>query len=113
MKKIISIDLDGVLNNYTGKYDEKNIPGIKNGAKEFLEKLSKQYRIEIFTVRDIDLTNKWLNENNLSEYIENVSNIKNHFSSIFLDDRAINFDGNYNTAYQKIIEFKPYWKVTQ
>ncbi len=40
MKKTILIDLDGVLNEYIGKFDINLIPPIKNGAKEFLQDLS-------------------------------------------------------------------------
>ena len=32
MAKIALVDLDGVLNDYTGKYNEQEIPKIKNGA---------------------------------------------------------------------------------
>jgi len=110
MKKLISIDLDGVLNNYNGKYDENNLPQIKDGAKDFLQKLSHDFRIEIFTTRNLKTTMLWLIENDLMKYIENVSNIKNKYSSVILDDRVINFDGNLDIAYQKILEFKPYWK---
>ena len=40
-KKKILIDLDGVLNQYgKDKYDENKIPIIKEGAEEFVEKLS-------------------------------------------------------------------------
>lgn len=40
-KKTILIDLDGVLNEYTGNYDVNNIPRMKFGADEFLKILSK------------------------------------------------------------------------
>ena len=40
-KKCIQIDLDGVLNEYSGKFDEDYIPKLKEGAYEFLENLSK------------------------------------------------------------------------
>ena len=36
-RKTILIDLDGVLNDYTGDFDKDYIPPIKDGAKEFLE----------------------------------------------------------------------------
>ena len=39
-KKTILIDLDGVLNTYTGPFDPNFIPPIKDGAREFLENLS-------------------------------------------------------------------------
>ena len=38
MAKIALVDLDGVLNEYCGKYNEYEIPKIKDGAKEFLER---------------------------------------------------------------------------
>ncbi len=50
LKKTILIDLDGVLNNYIGKFDKDFIPSIKEGAKEFLENLSKNFIIKIFLV---------------------------------------------------------------
>ena len=44
--------MDGVLNNYNGNFDENFIPEIKTGVKEFLEKLSLNYKIKIFTTRN-------------------------------------------------------------
>ena len=52
-KKKILLDLDGVLNTYSGNYDAKFIPPIKEGAIDFLQELSKSYEIIIFTVRNI------------------------------------------------------------
>ena len=34
MAKIALVDLDGVLNEYSGKYNEYEVPKIKKGAKE-------------------------------------------------------------------------------
>lgn len=109
-KKLISIDLDGVLNNYTGNYSETVIAPIKEGAYEFLQTLSERFVIEIFTVRDANLTQNWLEENNLSQFVKNVTDVKNPFASVILDDRAINFDGSYERALEKITDFEPYWK---
>ena len=60
MTKTIVIDLDGVLNTYNGHkdYDENKICPIKKGAYGFLEKLSKIFDIEIYTVR-IDFKPYW------------------------------------------------------
>lgn len=110
MKKIISIDLDGVLNTYSGRYKEDEIPAIRDGAYEFIEELAKDFRIHIFTARDAVLVNKWLKENNLAGFIEDVGNIKNPYTSVILDDRAINFDGDYVKAYKAIKMFKPHWR---
>ncbi len=109
-KKLISIDLDGVLNEYDGDFDADKIPPIRNGAYEFIKNLSKDYRIEIFTTRERRVTKNWLKENNLQDFIENVTNMKNSFTSVFLDDRAINFSGDYQFAEDLIKQFRPYWK---
>jgi len=110
MKKTLMIDLDGVLNTYSGNYKENEISPIRDGAKEFLEELSKDYIIEIFTVRDKTLTIKWLKENDLINYVKEVTNIKNPFAFAFIDDRAINFDGEFENMLSKIKNFKPHWK---
>jgi len=44
-KKILLIDLDGVLNIYVGHFDEENIPPISDGAYEFIKKLEEMYKI--------------------------------------------------------------------
>lgn len=109
-RKILSIDLDGVLNNYQGKYDASDLPEMKDGAFEFLQKLSIQYRITVFTARNKNLVKTWLTKNNLMQFIQDITNKKNPCSSIILDDRAINFDGNFDKAYKNIRNFNPYWK---
>lgn len=110
MTKIVSIDLDGVLNTYNGNFKPGEIAPVKDGAYEFLERLYQNFNIEIYTVRDVELVKKWLAANNLKQFVNEVTNIKNKFSSVILDDRAVNFDGDFSSAYEKIIEFKPYWK---
>jgi len=107
-KKIISIDFDGVLNDYNGNYSNDTLPSLKKGASTFLKKLSKNYTITIFTARDKDSVSNWLKENNLIKYIKDITNTKNPFSSIILDDRAICFEGDFKKAYRQIMAFKPY-----
>ena len=51
-KKTILMDLDGVLNTYDGNFDKNFIPPIKDGAKEFLQNLSENFDIKIFTTRN-------------------------------------------------------------
>ena len=66
-KKKILIDLDGVLNQYgKEKYDENYIPEIKEGVKEFLEKLSTIGDLYLFTSRNLMLSTKWLINNNFN-----------------------------------------------
>lgn len=111
MVKTIQVDFDGVLNNYVGNYDENNLPSLKEGADEFIKELAKIYKIEVFTVRNKIKTVKWLEKNNLLDYIYDVTSVKNPYTSSFLDYRAINFDGDFNKALEKIKSFEPYWKI--
>ena len=106
-KKLL-IDLDGVLNQYT-KYDENHIPEMKEGAKEFLEKLSKDHELYLFTTRNLLLCAKWLIKNNLNSYFKDITNIKLP-SYLYIDDRAICFKGDYSETLKEIENFKVHWK---
>ena len=110
MTKIAMVDLDGVLNEYSGKYNEYEVPKIRKGAKEFLEKLAEIYDIEIFTVRNKIRTVEWLQENEIIHLVKEVTNVKNPYASIIIDDRAISFNGDYNKVLKCSKDFKPYWK---
>lgn len=108
-KKTIAIDLDGVLDEYYGKYDKNSIPKIKEGAKDFVIELSKDYKLVLFTTRNSKTAKKWLVDNNIDKYFIEITN-KKPLASIYLDDRAINFDGDYNKTLDEIKNFKVYWK---
>ena len=109
MKKILLIDLDGVLNEYRGNFKNNYIEPPRQNTKEFLEKLSQKYEIKIFTTRNKFLTTKWLIKNELDKYISDVTNIKEPATYIIVDDRCICFDGNYNNLSKAINTYKPYW----
>lgn len=111
MPKTLLIDLDGVLNTYCGDYKEFEIAPPREGVADFLEEISRNYRIEIFTVRDKELTQKWLNDNKLDKFVSNITNIKSPYASIFIDDRALKFNGNFNETINEITNFKPHWKL--
>jgi histidinol phosphatase-like enzyme len=108
-KKTILVDLDGVLNTYTGKYDKDFIPPIKEGALDFIKLLSKDFKLVIFTSRNLLLTSKWLIKNGLENYVENVTNVKEP-SYLIIDDRCINYDGNYEELIKKISNFQVWYK---
>ncbi len=107
-KKTILIDLDGVLNNYNGCFNEKIIPDVKQGAYEFLQKLSLEYNIKIFTTRNKLLTAKWLIDNNLYNFIDDITNIK-ELAYLYVDDRCICFNNDYIDTISQIKSFKTYW----
>lgn len=110
-KRTILIDLDGVLNEYKGDYNENYIPKIKCGAKEFLQELSTEFEIKIFTTRNKLLVSKWLIKNKIDKLISDITNIK-EVSWLYIDDRCITFDGNYTQTQEKIKQFEA-WYTTK
>lgn len=111
IKKLILIDLDGVLNTYTGNYKPDFIEPIKDGAKDFLKNLSNKYRLKIFTTRNHLLVSKWLIKNKIDIFIEDVTSIKEP-CLFYIDDRCINFDGDYTKILKTIDKFEPWHKTT-
>ena len=109
-KKKILLDLDGVLNTYTGNYNADYIPPIKDGAVEFLQRLSHNFEIKIFTVRDIELAEKWVKENNIQLYISGVTNTKEP-AWLIADDRCGCFNGCYDKLLADIANFKVWHKA--
>ncbi len=108
-KKTILIDLDGVLNEYVGNFDKDFIPPIKHGAKVFLSALAEKFVIKIFTTRNRLLASKWVIENGLDGVVEDITNVKEP-CWVYVDDRCINFDGNFYGLIEKIENFTPYYK---
>ena len=109
-KKTILFDLDGVLNTYDGKYDENFIPNIKEGAYDLIKELSNNYKIVIFTTRNSLIASKWIVENGLDLYVENVTNVKVP-AHLIIDDRCINFNGNYSDLKEQIEKFEVWYKT--
>ena len=109
MKKTILVDLDGVLNTYTGNFDIDFIPPIREGAFEFVKELSNEYIVKIFTTRNHIKAVEWLIENNLREYVNDVTNIKEP-AYLHIDDRCINFSGDYSELAGKIADFRVWYR---
>ena len=105
--KTIAIDLDCVLDEYI-KYTD-NIPPVRSGAREFIIKLAKDYKLILFTNRNPKQATEWLIQNNLNDYFDEVTNVK-PIASIYIDDRAVNFQGDYEKTLKEIENFKVWWK---
>ena len=107
-KPTILMDLDGVLNEYKGNFDENFIPKIKNGAKDFVKELAQNYKLYLFTTRKNELAKKWLEDNTIDEYFEEVTNTKIP-AFLILDDRGLKFEGNYQNTLNLINQFKAWY----
>ena len=108
MKQTVCVDFDGVLNNYKG-YDGDNLGTPREGAKEFLQELNKNYRVIILSARTYSKIIKWLDDNDLWEYVADVTSFKPP-ALAYIDDRGIQFNGNYQDILKQLQDFKPYWR---
>ena len=108
-KKKILVDLDGVLNEYKGNYEENVLPKLKQGAKEFLLKLTEKYELYLFTTRNLMLSTKWLIQNDIDKYFKDITNVKIP-SYLYIDDRCICFRGKYNDTLAEIDNFEVHWE---
>ena len=108
MKPTICLDFDGVFNNYKG-YDGDNLGTPREGIREFLEKLNEDYTIEVCSVRRYSKIIKWLHDNDLLQYVANVTSYKPK-AIAYVDDRGINFSGDYEETLKQIKNFKTYWE---
>jgi len=109
-KKTILIDLDGVLNTYQGKFNPEDIPPIRAGAFEFIKDLyNEDFELKLFTTRNKILASKWLIKNNLDLYFTDVTSNKD-VCWLFIDDRCLQFNGDYSEMSEKIKNFKAWYK---
>ena len=108
-KRTILIDLDGVLNTYTGGFDPNYIPPLKDDAEMFLAQLVEVFDLKLFTTRSVEMVENYCVDNNIRQYFSEITNIKKP-AWLIIDDRCLNFDGNYQNMIMKILDFKPWYK---
>lgn len=121
MKRTIAIDFDGVISSYTG-WKGKGVFGDPiAGCKSSLEKLKADgWMIVVFTTRlEIDAISEFLKYHQIPyDYINfNPDNIEQMLfpgkvlADVYLDDRAVRFDGVWGSELlNKICESSPWWK---
>lgn len=116
--KTICIDFDGVISDYSGGWQGEGcygppIPGIQK-ATHWLK--CNGWHIIIFTCRDEkediaefckanDICFDEINEQNHSEH----NNSPKPHADVYVDDRAINFNGDWGATIEQIEDFKPWY----
>lgn len=117
--RIVCIDLDGTLAHYDDWKGESYFGRIINGASKALAEIKeKGWLIIIFTTRtNKELIKNFLDENNLVfDFInENPYQPENAiggkpFADVYIDDRAIQFNGNWQEIVNEIDTFEPWEK---
>lgn len=106
----IAIDFDGVLNTYTGWNGKYDLYEPRKGADEFLKQLSEKFEVIIFTTREVNSVSRWLDEYDLGDYVTEITNFKPR-AVMYIDDRGINFDGDYDKILNLVDNFKTHWEL--
>ena len=101
MKKTLVLDLDGVIATGTTEEVYSDEAGwafekceVMEGAKEGLERLSKEYNLILSTARrktDIDKTMKWLKEKGLIDFFTEIRIDEKPSAELYIDDKAYRF----------------------
>lgn len=113
MTRTICLDFNGVLDTYAGWVDNGNGTEYppRPGVQEFLEELNRRgYRPIICTVISQHAVMEWLKRHGLWDLVHAVTNIK-PAAIAYVDDRAIRFNGDYDSVLEELDNFKPYWEV--
>ena len=112
MKKTVVLDFDGVIHSYLKGWTRiDNIPDSPvPGIKEAIDEIRKEYKVVVCSTRCSDPKGKeailkYLNEHNI--IVDKVAAEKPP-AVVYVDDRAICFNGHAETLLEKIQNFKPW-----
>lgn len=116
MKQTVVFDFDGVIHSYTSGWKGKTIildppvPGIREAIRDIH---AAGYEVVIVSTRcataeGTDAIKNWLKMYDIT--VDRVCKEKPP-AIVYIDDRAICFDGHSETLLEKISNFKPWNKV--
>jgi hypothetical protein len=107
---IACVDLNGVLDTYTGWRGPKHFDPPRAGAKRFLRALrSRGFQVVIFTTRYPADVWRWLEGHGLGELVSDVTDRKPP-AHVFVDDRAVCFRGDFDATLDQIDRFAAHWE---
>lgn len=111
-KKTVVFDFDGVIHSYSSGWKgvecipDPPVPGID----KVLAELHEEYEIVIVSSRcatyaGVEAIQRWLYRNYLIQYVDRICAEKPP-AIIYIDDRAICFDGDTDSLAEKVRNFK-------
>ena len=115
MKKTIVFDFDGVIHSYSSGWcgvdniPDPPVPGIGAALKEIHD---AGYEIVVVSTRcascdGLEAICEWIDRHDLDSYVDKVCKEKPP-AIVYIDDRAICFDGQPETLLGKINNFRPW-----
>lgn len=110
--RTVCVDLDGVLNVYDGWEGENYFHGPRPGVADFLLNLGTIFdEVLVHTTRDVGKTTRWLEGHNLRSLVDGVTSDKPP-AIAYVDDRAVQFNGDFEQTLEDLRGFAPHWKET-
>jgi hypothetical protein len=110
-RPIVCVDLNGVLDAYTGWRGPDHWDPPRAGAEEFLRALNERgYRVVVFTTRYAPQAEGWLAAYGLSRYVAEVTDRK-LAAHVFVDDRAVCFQGDFAATLAQVVRFAAHWEA--
>jgi hypothetical protein len=107
---IVCVDLNGVLDAYTGWKGPSHFDPPRPGARTFLEALrARGFDIVIFTTRYEQDVWEWARAHGLADLIAAVTDRK-PAAHVFVDDRAVCFRGDFDATLRDIDRFTAHWE---
>lgn len=115
MKQTVVFDFDGVIHSYSSGWKGETIipdPPVDRIDKALKDIHDSGYEVVIVSTRTKSeegrtAVQEWLDKYNLSQYVDRLCSEKPP-AIVYIDDRAICFDGNPDTLLSKIQNFKPW-----
>jgi hypothetical protein len=108
--RIACVDLNGVLDSYTGWKGASHFDPPRPGAREFLASLrDRGFQIIVFTTRYHEHVWGWLREHRLESLVTDVTDRK-PAAHVFIDDRAVCFRGDFESTLRDVDRFAAHWE---
>lgn len=111
VRPLVCVDLNGVLDSYTGWKHPDHWDPPRPGATAFLQALvAHGFDVVVFTTRHRTGVRRWLREHGLLEYVSAITDRKPP-AHVFVDDRAVCFRGDFDATLASVTSFAAHWEV--
>jgi hypothetical protein len=109
-RPVVCVDLNGVLDSYTGWQGSKHWDPPTPGAEEFLRELNERgFRVVVFTTRWEPDARAWLAEHGLLRHVAEITDRK-PAAHVFVDDRAVCYRGDFRATLEQVARFRAHWE---
>ena len=108
---VVCVDLNGVLDQYTGWNGLVETFPPAEGADRFLTELRKRFNtVVVFTaIQPLSVAEGWLVETGLDKYVDYITSFKIP-AQLYIDDKGIQHRGDFDETLRLIDSFVPHWK---